>query len=271
MNPTDLPAGIEKAVAFTDLDRLRAWTEPCERVYFGHEFCQRLLPSKKEVAGAVRHVSDQGRAFTLLTPYVSNAGLALVRDLVAEVLSLPDVRQFEVVVNDWGVLHWMRREHPGVPMALGRLLTKQKRGPQILRVADRLPSQAVDHFRRSNVDAPHLSARLREWGVHRVELDNLLQGIRRDQGLPASLYHPFVYVTTTRLCLMAESTRPHKNIRSMGPCALECRRFEATLTHPDMPVPLLLKGNTQFVRNGTLPGNLQDLGITRLVHQPDLP
>ena len=113
--------------------------------------------------------------------------------------------------------------------------------------------------------------RLREWGVRRVELDNLLQGIRREQGLPASLYHPFVYVTTTRLCLLAGITRPRKNLRSMGPCALECRRFDATLRHPDMPAPLLLKGNTQFVRNDRLPENLQELQVTRLVHQPELP
>ena len=270
MNPADPYAGIERAVAFAALDRLRAWDGPCDRVYFGHEFCQRLLPSAADTAAAAWVAAERGRAFTLVTPLVTNAGLARVRDLVPAARAAAGAAGLEVVVNDWGLLHWMHREHPDVPLALGRLLTKQKRGPQILRVADRLPPRAIEHFQRSNVDVPHLAARLQAWGVRRVELDNLLQGLRRDHGLPASLYHPFAYVTTTRLCLMAGSTRPGKNLRSIGSCALECRRFEAVLTHPDMPAPLLLKGNTQYVRNDRLPDDPAGLRITRLVLQPEL-
>ena len=82
MSAADPYAGVERAVAFAALDRLRAWDGPCDRVYFGHEFCQRLLPSAGDVTAAARSAAERGRAFTLVTPFVSNAGLARVRELV---------------------------------------------------------------------------------------------------------------------------------------------------------------------------------------------
>jgi len=112
---------------------------------------------------------------------------------------------------------------------------------------------------------------LQTCGVERVELDNLLQGIARNGGLQASLYYPFGYITTTRLCLLMEGDRPDKNLRSIGRCHRECLKYDVTLRHEDMPVPLHLKGNTQFFRNDTLPKNLAALSITRLVQIPELP
>ena len=261
---------VERAVMVGHVDDLQALDQACQRVYLGHEFCQRLLPSKADLVRAARQVSAQGRAITFVTPLVTDAGLRLAQDLVGALLALPGLKDPEIVVNDWGVLHWLHREHPSVPLALGRLLTKQKRGPQILRVMDKLPPPAIEHFRQSNVDAAHVCEHLRRLGVRRVELDNLLQGIRRDGGLPASLYYPYGYVTTTRLCLLMGGDRPGKNLRSIGLCSRECLRYDVTLRHADMPVPLLLKGNTQFFRNDRLPDKLSSLNIDRLVFIPAL-
>lgn len=136
---------------------------------------------------------------------------------------------------------------------------------------DRLPKQAKAHFQRSNIDASHLTTFLKEMGVQRIELDNILQGIQREGGLQASLYYPYAYVSTTRLCLLMNGEQPNKNLRSIGTCHKECLRYDITLTHEDMPVPLHLKGNTQFFRNDKLPKDLAALNITRLVYEPRLP
>lgn len=264
-------AGVERAVYHTRLEALTSCAEACDRFYFGHEFCQRLLPSPAEVSRAYAHARDAGKGFTLVTPFVTNAGVARVRLVLESLLATAAGAPFEVVVNDWGVLHLLHREHPELPLALGRLLTKQKRGPRIIRMADVLPDGAWDHFQRSNVDVPHLSSFLASQGVARVELDNLIQGIVRSGGLTASLWHPFVYVTTTRLCLLMSGDRADKNLRSLGTCRRECRSYRVTLTHPDMPVPILVQGNTQFFRNERLPVELAALGVSRLVFSPDIP
>ena len=120
---------VEKAVYFLSIDELLAWDEDCDRFYFGQEFCQRLLPTVPDLMRAVERAASRNLGFTLVTPFVTNAGMARVKELVR---SLPDnfpEGLLEVVVNDWGVLSWLHRERPVLPLALGRLLVKQKRGP----------------------------------------------------------------------------------------------------------------------------------------------
>jgi len=261
---------MERAVLCTRPEQLRDLDAPFDRLYFGHEFCQRRLPSAADVRRAAAFAAEREAGFTLVTPFVTNAGLKRVRELADAVCAGP--HPAELVVNDWGVLRAVRAAHPGAPLILGRLLTKQKRGPRLLRIAERLPPAARDHFRRCNADTPRLTAFLREQGIVRIELDNLLQGMRRPgEALPASLHYPYGYISTTRLCLFMQGDRPGKNLRSLGSCSRECLKYDVTLRHPDMPVDLHLKGNAQFFRNDTLPENLAELKITRLVHAPRVP
>ena len=264
--------GVERAALFSGLRELEAYSLPCDRVYFGHEFCQRRLPEAGEARRALELAEARNLPFTLVTPFVTDAGLARVRALLSELTGAGVPSGFEAVVNDWGALRMIRREWPGIPIALGRLLTKQKRGPRLMNIIGRLPADAADHFMRSNVDAPRLADFLRAQGVVRVELDNLLQGIRREPGaLPASLYTPFAYISTTRLCLLMGGDQPGKNFRSIGRCSRECLRYGITLAHRDMPVPLRLQGNTMFFENNKLPPDLAALNINRIVLEPSLP
>lgn len=265
-----LKQSVEQTVMFSKLEALRTWDAAYDRIYFGHEFCQRLMPSSDHVKQAATFCTENKKTFSLVTPFVTNAGLELVQHTIRTLMEhAPE--GVEIVVNDLGVLHWLHREYPTVPIALGRLLTKQKRGPRILRITDRLPPSANEHFKRSNVDASHLTAFFQQMGVQRVELDNLLQGIKREGVMQASLYTPYAYVSTTRLCLLMSGDQPDKNLRSIGTCHRECQHYNITLTHADMPVPLHLQGNTQFFENDKLPKDLAALNITRIVHQPSLP
>jgi len=262
---------IEKAVFYAKLATLARGQDPCGRIYFGQEFCQRLMPRAADVTRAVEIARERKAAFTLVTPFVTNAGMALVKEAIGYAVSC-DAAGLEVVVNDWGVLNFMYREYPSIPLAAGRLLTKQKRGPQLLAIRNKIPATTMDHFQRSNIDVPHVRDFLAAMGIKRVELDNLLQGLKRPaECLPASLYHPYGYVTTTRLCLMADGANPSKNLRSICRCNRECQAYDVTMNHGDMPVPILLKGNTQFYANDTLPADLAALNITRLVLEPTIP
>jgi hypothetical protein len=267
---SDMAKTMERAVLVNNVDKLTQYGEPFDRLYFGHEFCQRLFPTADQIKQAHEAATSRGKAFTVVTPFVTNAGLALLRKRLQPLLSNGAADSIEIVVNDWGVLNWLHREHPTVPLALGRLLTKQKRGPQIMNMVDRLPAPAVAHFQCSNVDIPHVQRFLESKGVKRVELDNLLQGMVRNGGLAASLYYPYAYISTTRLCLLVDGDRPGKNFRSIAKCSHECMHYKVTLRHEDMPVPVVLKGNTQYFRNDKLPPNLEKLNITRLVHVPEL-
>ncbi|MHA1568668.1 MAG: hypothetical protein ACTSXZ_04295, partial [Alphaproteobacteria bacterium] len=170
------------------------------------------------------------------------------------------------------LLDLVAHEHPQATIALGRLLTKQKRGPRIMNVIDLVPAEMLAHFRRMNVDVPHLRRWLiDEMRVSRFELDFPLQGIERKSDVPASLYTPWMYVSTTRLCLTNHCEDRTQSLRAIFQCDRACRKHHFTLTHDNMPAVLHLVGNTIFVKRNDLPENMSELGINRLVIQPQVP
>lgn len=261
---------MEEAIFIAKLNSLKQPDPKYTRVYFGNEFCQRLIPKIPELDTALKLVKAWGRKFTLVTPYVTEDGLAALRPVLEH--TEKNWPGSEVVVNDWGVLRLVAREFKNLEPLLGRLLTKQKRGPRLIKLQDRVPEAMLDHFRRSNVDVPILSGFLARLGVKRVELDNLLQGLVRE-GLcqKGSLYLPYAYVATTRYCISASAEKSRKFLRSMPACSNECRKYVFKLSHPDTPVDLFLKGNAQFFYNDRVPENLETLNIDRIVYEPEIP
>lgn len=261
---------MEQAILITKAENLKYVNSKYSRLYFGNEFCQHLIPSLRDFKIILDFVLKHNMHFSLVTPYVTNEGIESLRPLLKHVVSnFPDA---EIIINDWGVLRLLRDEFGGLNLVLGRLLTKQKRGPRILSIKDKVPSTMIQHFKESNIDVPILSDFLINNRINRVELDNLLQGITREAAsLRASLYFPFAYVTTTRFCLTASSERQIRFSRSIYACNKECQRYTFRLRHKNMPVDLFLKGNTQFFKNRDMSYNLDDLNIDRIVYEPEIP
>lgn len=261
---------MEQAIFITKVENLRYVDSKYSRLYFGNEFCQRLTPSLEDFKVVKDFILKHKLDFTLVTPYVTNKGIDILRPILEYVIK--NFLRAEIVINDWGVLRLLRREFNYSNFALGRLLTKQKRGPRILNLKNRVSETVIQHFQESNIDVPILSEFLVNNGIKRVELDNLLQGIARENSyLKASLYFPFAYVTSSRFCLTASSERGLSSFRSISSCNKECQKYTFRLCHKTMPVDLFLQGNTQFFKNEHLPDNLSDLNIDRIVYEPEIP
>lgn len=210
------------------------------RAYFGEEFCQYLIPSAGNVRKALSASEREGLDFTLLTPYVSESGIDKLK-VVLRVL--PDGT--EVVVNDYGVLELMR--DCNLEPVLGRLLHKFKRDPRISALKKKLPKTAVDYFLSSNLSQDRFRDFLREEGIGRVEVDNFPYGLDLgDWEGHLTVYHPYVYVTTTRYCLTKTySTGDY----SIGCDGRHCLRRDFRMRHPSFDVELLLRGNAVFFEN----------------------
>lgn len=261
---------MEQAIFISKIDKLKCVSQVYTRLYFGNEFCQRLMPGVQEVRQAFDFVLERNMHLSFVTPYVTNQGIGALKPVLEEIFV--KMSGIEIVVNDWGLLRFLRKEYAYPNLVLGRLLTKQKRGPRILNLKDMLSDDAFTHFQESNIDVPVLSDFLFDWGIKRVELDNLLQGLARENPqIKGSLYFPFAYVTTTRFCPTASCEKETRFLRSIRPCDKQCRKYGFVLRHKNMPVELFLKGNTQFFSNDSLPGGLDKLNIDRLVFQPEVP
>ena len=264
---------MEQALYITRLNQLEYVREGFARIYFGAEFCERLIPSRDDVSQIAAFVQRRALGLTLMTPYVTDAGLDRLVSLLDAVRAMG--MQVEVVFNDWGVLDVLRQEYPEFVPVMGRLLNKTKRGPRIMNIIDKLPGACRNYFESCVLSADAACSFLKKRSVYRVECDNQLQGIRLEDTDPAimkSLYIPYVFVSTTRFCLAADCDNPERmDFVGVQACARQCREYIFQLDNPVMRVPLLRKGNAMFYVNDNVPDNLADGQFDRIVVQPEIP
>jgi hypothetical protein len=244
---------------------------------FGTEFCENLLPAPEALTDARDAARARGLGFTFLTPYVSNAGLARLREL----LRLLDYG--EVVFSDWGVLNVLRREFPHLVPIQGRLLHKSLRDPRVMSVYASAPAQAatLSVLQRSNLDNESYRSLLTRLGVAGVEFDSLPQGTDlsfASNGLGVSVWFPFGFIATARVCLAAglHYRKPDK-FNPGAPCRHECQTHLVEYAYTNSPFlenrdqKFYLKGNTYFyAHTEAMLGVLRDPRITRLIFQSHL-
>jgi len=262
---------MEHALYITSLSGLKGKTGGYTRLYFGAEFCQWRLPGPAMLRKALGLAGDAGLKFTLMTPWVTDAGLRKV-DALLSVLADAGASGAEVVVNDYGVLASVKGICPSVTPVLGRLLVKQKCCPRIPAMFEDITEAGREIYLRTGVEGPDAAGLLKKWGVRRVELDNPVQGVRAElkaARLKGSIYLPYAYVTTTRHC---PASFDGEGWQAFTGCKIKgCLKTVLALHTPSHGARILMRGNTQFVENEVLPEGLADMGIDRVVRMEDVP
>ncbi|MGE4344444.1 MAG: hypothetical protein AB7F20_09225 [Geoalkalibacter sp.] len=231
------------------------------RVYLGAEFCCWLLPPVRQLVFEITSVHHLGRRVSVVLPVLNESFLPRLPAL------LPALSEFlhegdEIVISDWGALALVRSFCPGVEVVAGRILSGQKRGPQVLPLDE--SSGAAGYLRRSRWHSEAMVEILRDLGICRVELDNPVQGVDPlPSGLRGTLHTPYAFVTSSRNCPWRTSG---STAACRGPCG-EVFRLDAA----PLDAPLLQRGNTQFMKNRGLPADPFSLGVDRVVFHPSLP
>ncbi len=254
------------------------------RVHFGNEFCQKLIPAPEEMTRAIDAAERFGLGFSLVTPYLTDAGL----ESVARLLPVLERRvpQAEVTVNDFGLLRMLRRSSCGLRIALGRLMNKMMRDPRTgpYYRTPQAPAHALAALRGTPLGSEPYRAFLRANGVQRLELDQPYQGVDLPEtpGFGLSIHVPFGFVATGRLCLPGSHGRPAGEKFAVGAaCDAECGDFvfrfgnEAS-PFEDRDLAIFNRGNTVFYRHDaemlresvkTLPRR----GVDRIIYAPEIP
>lgn len=255
------------------------------RIYFGNEFCQNLIPTLDTLKRWYFFTRAKNKEFSFVTPFVTDLGLKKLKNLMA---FLNCQGKVEVVFNDWGVFTLIKDNFANLNPVLGRLLTKQRRDPRMLKIFSnkqkpreiispdkknktilfpkRVPSTLFEHYRGCVINVPIFQKYLLSQGINRAEIDNLVwqMKVKVNKNIGLSIYLPYGYITTTRMC--GELTLTY------DACKKECKRYFLQLENESLPVPFYGIGNTVFYRSN-LPSNeyLEKLGIDRIVYQPRLP
>ncbi len=207
-------------------------------VYFGAEFCEHALPTVDEAEAHCRSALQHGLEAVLLTPVVTDHGLAAVERLVAALVGRSWMPA--VVFNDWGVLGLLRTRFPALPRRAGRLLNRGLRDPrgQAKRF---LPGDRAQRLRRL----------LANMAVAAVETDpDTVGGYLGDgtDGMSRTLHLPFSFAASGRNCLIKATAHPGTGLTHLlgTPCPRPCRSGPRRVVRRDMPGPLWRAGNTLF-------------------------
>ena len=280
---------IEKAIHITNLKNLRYFKKnEYQRIYWGIEFCQNLIPSLQDAEEILGFVKKNNLKFSLVTPFVTESGLEKLRRIFSW---LKKKRiQCEVIVNDWGALECLHTEFRGLfEPVFGRLLVRQQRDPAMKNVLEKQPIFPIkgkdgkiriivhrppskryqEGIKASYVNSNLLQKFLSKFSIKRIELNNLIQGLNLEGiRFKKSIYSPFVNISTSRFCPM--QTR-YQKIYRINVCRKECQKYYEILRNKAIPKIIYKRGNTTFYKN---PLNIKDIlgwDIDRVVVQPEIP
>ncbi len=239
---------------------------PLDRIHFGNEFCERLLPLSTQLARVVAWSGEQGLAVTLLTPMLADRGIEQLPRLLER---LPP--ESEVVVNDWGVLRLLRERFPWLRPVAGRQMGKMIKDP-------RLPSAEWASAIPPGMQSSLYPKLMRRFGIESVESD-----IRpfaepadlRPNGLRLSVHLPYGYTLKGRICKPGSlSLEKQRKFMPGHSCQKEClvyfSRMQRTGCQSPHELSSFLRGNTIFYRYGeqqqrVLAEALQQGWVNRLV------
>lgn len=280
---------MEKAIHITSLKNLKYLQKGgYQRIYWGIEFCQNLIPALKDTKKILEFVKKKNLKFTLVTPFVTEGGLKRLSEIF--VWFKKRKISCEIVVNDWGILEYLHSEFKGYfELSLGRLLVRQQRDPAMKRVLEKQLPLAIkgkdgkiriivhkipdkryrEGIRVSYVNSPSLAGFLSKFDIKRVELNNLIQGVDvKGIKFKKSIYTPFVNISTTRFCPMESR---FQKIYRINVCNKECQRYYDILRNRAIPKIIYKRGNTIFYKNPLNPTLFPEYGVDRVVFQPELP
>ncbi len=214
------------------------------RLYVGDEFCANRLPSPDRLARFRRWADERRFGLSLLTPILSDAGIEDQTPLFDALAHLDPTA--EVVINDWGVMRFLRARHPGFRIAAGRLLDKGFKDP---RIAGARPGADVHALMSSGAfDHDEIREKVNGNGVCRLERDLLPhrgETAPSDDRFGLSVYYPFGCFTSGRICWPASA---RQGFVPGGPCDRICGTLSMQLKHPDFALPVFQNGNTLFYR-----------------------
>ncbi|MCC6144012.1 MAG: hypothetical protein IT368_09415 [Candidatus Hydrogenedentes bacterium] len=253
------------------------------RIYFGHETCEHLLPSPRAAAELVAWAESAGMAVTLVTPFLGDGGVKLALKIIERILA--SCSALEVVFGDWGLLHELRR-YPQVQPVLGRLLAVQPVDPRLARIfsenepatrraehLDGTPCTIVRepaspllkaHLQSAWLCRPDVQRLLQtSFRVERAEVSFPAQGLRLEaiEGWAFSLHADEALLSVMRTC-------PHSvaQFRTGGPCTLGGCEERETIWHSDQfPAPVLRRGNALYVQTRVTEAAVRSLPVDRLV------
>ena len=247
-----IPSHIE-ICRMVDCRRLPAIPANCKRVYFGHETCEKLLPTFDEINNLLETAEKRQLKLTFVTPFLTERGMEKVQLFLSQLKSV-NLTSFEIVSSDWGLIHWITQNKLGAPV-ISRFLTGQHVDFRTiddesttkeeivlmdeicykLRPKKKSPAM-VEHFSSCTLIKDKTVEMLHKTGVTRFELSNVLQPIVLPDNPQCrySLHTPFVPLTIFRSCPSNKDFNYIKKACNAHNCSQNRQKWQSGSSNRDL-------------------------------------
>lgn len=203
-------------------------------LYFGNEFCEYMLPNKTEIMEFMSLCMKENLKPIFVTPVVSDWGIKRMKEDL-ECLDTYDV-DIEIVVNDVGVLELLHRRYTKFKISLGRIFDKTSHD-------SRASVQELEHYygtaglqfaRTPGILSEEAKEIFSRYKIERYEFDLPKVGLDLPKNGKFSLYWPYHYLTTGRVCALRASCLggEEKFLVGNNVCARPCRNIQIEKRKP---------------------------------------
>ena len=229
-------------------------------LYFGTEFCEHLIPEEEEIRKWKKICECDNLVPVFVTPMVSDWGLNRLKmcfDLIST-----ELQEAEIVVNDYGVAELIRSSYPGLKIIFGRMLDKLTHESRALanEFEDYYGVKGIQYAVHPGNVSGYSQRAISIFQVKRFEYDLPNVGILLPpNSFHYSLYWPFSFLTTGRVCMFHsfEEEGVNRFLAGYHSCRKICRTTDLVLRKPlngfrtkdgkfTNELNLFQKGNTIF-------------------------
>lgn len=204
-------------------------------LYFGAEFCEYLIPSQQDLEQYVEICRANDLRPVFVTPVVTDRGL----DRLWECFDHLDASgiPYAVVVNDLGVLQMLCSRSPVPELIAGRILDKTSHDCRISEneMGSYYSASGMRYASEPGILSDHSTGVLSPLGISRYEFDLPKTGLDlKHSGSGLSLYWPFHYLTTGRVCMFRALGKTGKERFLVGQrsCGGSCKALELEMRKP---------------------------------------
>ena len=226
--------------------------ENCQRLYFGHETCEKLLPQADALDDLLEIAEKHQLKLTFVTPFLTEKGIERVLLFLCQ-LKTYRLTGFEIVTPDWGLIHWVTANYEPGKLAVSRFLTGQQvdfrmmddgnkskdeivcmEGIYYKLTSKQMSSMMANHFSSGTLLKEKTMEMFCRSGVTRFELSNVFQPMTlpENKQYHYSLHVPYVPLTIFRACpvnMDFNQTRKHCDTRN---CFHNHQKWQYTTSNP---------------------------------------
>jgi len=219
------------------------WFELSE-IRLGNEFCERLIPTSKQLQKTATIANQFGLKSTLTLANLTDQGQKKLRRLMP---TLPV--ETDIVVNDWGTAHLIAEEFPKHTSVAGRLLCKHLK-------ESRISKPAIDPEVNWPVTSEPFQNILNEFDIKKAEVDLAPHTAMPKEKLKEvilALHLNQGYSAKSHICKVGSTNQPIDGKFVSGHlCRRECLLYEtqvSDLPHPrENELDIFQRGNTWFYK-----------------------